>query len=191
MMSLGNLITLALCVILTFAAAVDIWKLRIPNVFPIAIILLFPAWVYHAGWSTSLWQNWIVFTVAFLGGAVIFSRGWLGGGDVKLLAATALWFDFKGAASLFLFVAIGGVLLSIVFVVLRRVIPARLASADIPSLKPRGPIPYGVAIAGGAVLAIIGGQISPQAPWYREMRIAANTDHMVSAASIMISWARD
>ena len=46
--------------------------------------------------------------------------------------------------------------------------PARLTDkGNIPSLEARGPIPYGVAIAGGALLAILSGQISPQPlPWY-------------------------
>lgn len=130
----------------------------------------------------------------FFGGALVFSRGWLGGGDVKLLAAIALWFDFRGAAALFLFVAIGGALLSVLFILLRRIIPARLTNGgNIPSLKARGPIPYGVAIAGGALLAVLNGQISPQpASWYQQPpRIGATTGQSDSAASIMISWARD
>jgi prepilin peptidase CpaA len=194
MISLGGFVTIALCLLLMLAAVVDIWKLRIPNLFPIAILLLFPLWVYHAGWTPTLWQNAVLMLVTFFGGALIFSRGWLGGGDVKLLAATALWFDFKGAAALFLFVAIGGALLSVVFILLRRIVPARLTSeGNIPSLKARGPIPYGVAIAGGALLAVLSGQISPQPiPWYlRPLRIGATTIQSDSAASIMINWARD
>ncbi|WP_025559974.1 A24 family peptidase [Sphingomonas sp. UNC305MFCol5.2] len=193
-MSAGSFVTTALCLLLMLAAAVDIWKLRIPNLFPIAIILLFPLWIYDVGWTPTLWQNAVILLVTFFGGALLFSRGWLGGGDVKLLAAIALWFDFRGAAALFLFVAIGGALLSILFILLRRIVPARLTSeGNIPSLKARGPIPYGVAIAGGALLAILNGQISPQpVPWYQQpSRIGATTGQSDSAASIMISWARD
>jgi prepilin peptidase CpaA len=193
MTSLGTAVISLLCVLLALAAAVDIWKLRIPNLFPVAIILLLPLWIYHTGWSGTLWQNGVVFLVAFFGGALLFSRGWLGGGDVKLLAAAALWFDFKGAAALFLYVAIGGVLLSIVFILLRRLLPERLTGGNIPSLKARGPIPYGVAISGGAMLAILGGNVSPQPlPWYRQpLDLTATTGQSVSAASIMINWARD
>lgn len=194
MISLGGFVTTALCLLLMLAAVVDIWRLRIPNVFPIAILLLFPLWIYHAGWTPTLWQNAAVLLMIFFGGALVFSRGWLGGGDVKLLAAIALWFDFRGAAALFLFVAIGGALLSILFILLRRIVPARLTNeGNILSLKARGPIPYGVAIAGGALLAILNGQISPQpAPWYQQpSRIGAATGQSDSAASIMINWARD
>ena len=194
MISLSSFVTISLCLLLMLAAVVDVWKLRIPNLFPIAIILLFPLWIYHAGSTPMLWQNAVVLLATFLGGALVFSRGWLGGGDVKLLAATALWFDFKGAAALFLFIAIGGALLSVVFILLRRIVPARLTDkGNIPSLEARGPIPYGVAIAGGALLAILSGQISPQPlPWYmRPSRIDATTGQSDSAANIMISWARE
>jgi prepilin peptidase CpaA len=191
MTSLDTVVISLLCMLLALAALIDIWKLQIPNLFPVAIILLLPAWVYHTGWNNSLWQNGAVFLVAFFGGALLFSRGLLGGGDVKLLAAAALWFDFRGAAALFLYVAIGGILLSIAFILLRRLLPERLTGGNIPSLKARGPIPYGVAIAGGAVLAILGSNINPQpVPWYRQP-LKLTTDYKVSAASIMINWARD
>jgi len=35
-------------------------------------------------------------------------------------------------------------------------------STNVPSLKARGPIPYGLAISAGAMLAIVGGNINPQ-----------------------------
>jgi len=53
-MSAGSFVTTALCLLLMLAAAVDIWKLRIPNLFPIAIILLFPLWIYDVGWTPTL-----------------------------------------------------------------------------------------------------------------------------------------
>ena len=165
MTSLQNIVLIALYGTLALAALMDVWKLRISNLFPAAVILLFPAWMYACGWGGGQWQNAIVFIATFLGGLTLFSRGWLGGGDVKLLAAIALWFDFKGAAALFLWIGLGGAALAIVFILLRRLLPAAVTgSGSIPSLQAKGPIPYGLAISAGAMLAIVGGNINPQPP---------------------------
>ena len=126
MTSLQNIVLIALYGTLALAALMDVWKLRISNLFPAAVILLFPAWMYACGWGGGQWQNAIVFIATFLGGLTLFSRGWLGGGDVKLLAAIALWFDFKGAAALFLWIGLGGAALAIVFILLRRLLPAAI-----------------------------------------------------------------
>jgi prepilin peptidase CpaA len=158
----GNVI-LILYVLLAFAAAMDIWLLRISNGFPLAIVALFLAWLYLCGVDRNLWQNGVMFAVTLVGATMFFSRGWIGGGDAKLLAAIALWFDFKGGAALLFYVSLGGAMLSLVFVMLRRMQPASFAARhEIRALKPRGPIPYGVAIASGAALAILGGSIRPQ-----------------------------
>lgn len=165
MIQLQNVLLIALYGVLALAASMDVWKLRISNLFPAAIILMFPAWMYACGWGGGLWQNAIVFVATFLGGLVLFSRGWLGGGDVKLLAAIALWFDFKGAAALYLWIGLGGAVLAVAFILLRRMLPTAVtASGNIPSLKAKGPIPYGLAIAAGAMLAIVGGNVNPQPP---------------------------
>jgi prepilin peptidase CpaA len=151
-----------LYVLLAGAAAMDLWRLRIPNLFPVAIVALFVAWIGLHGTVAGVWQNIAMFAFTLVGGTFLFSRGWLGGGDTKLLAAIALWFDFAGAAGLFLYVALGGAMLSLVFVALRRMMPAHLMeTTKAAALKPRGPIPYGIAISGGAVLAILGGGINP------------------------------
>ncbi|MGN6817681.1 MAG: A24 family peptidase [Sphingomonas sp.] len=201
MISLHDLSLIALCGLLVLAAAMDVWKLRISNLFPAAVILLFPVWLYACGWTGELWQNAVVFIATFLGGLFLFSRGWLGGGDVKLMAAVALWFDFKGAAALYLWIGIGGAILAIVFVALRRMLPAGITeTGTIPSLKAKGPIPYGLAISGGALLAIAGSNVNPQ-PTPQPLDPAsllgprvgatdtrpATAHYIASAASIMMS----
>jgi prepilin peptidase CpaA len=188
MTSLHDILLIALYVILSLAAVADVWKLRIPNLFPAAVILLFPVWMYSCGWNPQLWQNAVVFIGTFMGGLFLFSRGWLGGGDVKLMAAIALWFDFKGAAALYLWMGIGGAMLAIAFILLRRMLPSGIAQAtSVPSLKAGGPIPYGLAISAGAMLAIVGGNINPQPkPGYLDPASLMGT-HIASAASIMMS----
>jgi prepilin peptidase CpaA len=162
MAMLPDIVIYLLYALLAGAAAMDLWRLRIPNFFPLAIVALYFVWFgIHVPFA-GVWQNALMFAFTLAGSTFLFTRGWLGGGDAKLLAAIALWFDFTGGAGLYFYVAIGGGLLSLIFILLRRMVPAQLAeSTTAAALKPRGPIPYGIAIAGGAALAILGGGTNP------------------------------
>jgi prepilin peptidase CpaA len=72
-----------------------------------------------------------------------FAAGWVGGGDVKLLAAVGLWVDFKGALGLLSCIFIAGGVIAAAALLLRR---RRLSKTS------KG-VPYGVAIAiGGAIM---------------------------------------
>lgn len=148
--------------VLVMAGIQDVWRLRIANFFPLAIIALYVAWVAGIGFDRTIWQNCLVFAVTLVIGILAFSRGLLGGGDVKLLAAIALWFDIQGSAALFGYVSIGGLLLSLALVIGRRLVPPMvLERSGALGLRPKGPIPYGVAIAGGAILALTAANMNP------------------------------
>ncbi len=149
------------------AALHDATRLRISNLFPLAIIIAFLGWVAIIGFERDLWQNLLGFLLCLAGGALLFSRSWLGGGDVKLLAALALWFDLAGTGRMLLFTAMGGGLLALAIIVMRRMIPLPLAEGSgWAVLRRRGPIPYGIAIAVGALLAIhlVGVNPRPHSP---------------------------
>ena len=161
------LISSAVWLVLIAAALQDLWRLRISNILPVLLILLFPLsrapscctsppcplWVWRVGFETDLWQNAALFAFALSVGLLLFARRWLGGGDVKLFAAVALWFDFHGAPYLLLAITIGGGLLGLLFIMVRRVLPlTMLERSNWACLKPKGPIPYGIAIAAGTIL---------------------------------------
>jgi prepilin peptidase CpaA len=153
---------LAVSATVAMAALQDVWRLQISNPYPVAVVLFFVAWLFAVGFDWSIWQNLAVFLFTLAIGTFAFARGALGGGDVKLLAAVSLWFDVKGSASFFLYTAIGGALLTLLFVIVRRLIPAYVQKrAGAAALQPRGPIPYGVAIAAGAILALSSGVMNP------------------------------
>jgi prepilin peptidase CpaA len=154
--TLPQAIALGLFQLLIVAAALhDATRLRISNIFPLAIMATFVAWVVIVGFERDLWENALSFALCLAGGIVLFARRWLGGGDVKLLAAIALWFDLAGTGRMLLFITIGGGLLALAIMIVRRMIPVVLAEGSgWAVLRPRGPIPYGVAIAAGALLAI-------------------------------------
>lgn len=148
--------------LLTIGAALqDGWRLRISNLFPTAIVVCFVAWVAVVGPEFDLWQNLVAFLLCLAIGLFMFSREWLGGGDVKLLAALALWFDFGGAGQFLVFTMIGGGLVALALIMFRRLLPAT-AGTNIAAFRRRGPIPYGLAIAVGALLAIHLHGVNPQ-----------------------------
>ncbi len=134
------------------AGVFDILKFRIPNAIVVALPILFIAAAIIApgevDWLGHLGAGAIVLVCT----AILFHFNLLGGGDAKLLGALAIWVGFK---SLLLFLAavsiLGGVLALILLVF--RPVCAKLPSVRWPlSLLPGHPLPYGVAIGGGAAV---------------------------------------
>lgn len=159
---MNQAILIAVYALLIGAAIQDIATLRISNLFPITLIALFAAWLYANGIPASIWQNGLVFLAIFVVGTAMFALRWLGGGDVKLLAAGALWFDFRGGIGMFVYMCLCGGLLGLILIFARRVIPAAIRDGlGWPGLKPRGPIPYGIAISTGIALALLSTGANP------------------------------
>ncbi len=143
----------AFMLIVGAAALQDIVTFRISNIFFLLLIVLFGGWVAATG-EYDIVQNLLVFGITLGIGIILFARGWLGGGDVKLLAASALWFNFAQGLSLFAAITLGGGLLAVLLIVMRRMLPVSLyLRSGWPVLRPKGPIPYGLAIAFGAFIA--------------------------------------
>jgi len=136
------------------AALSDAVRFLIPNRYPAAIALSFA--VYAVAKPAPFWApGLIVAAVALVAGSVLFARGIVGGGDVKLFAATALWAGVDQFALLALTTAlVGGVLALVRLLPLAGLVPARLAAPAAASglaAKLHQPIPFGVAIACGGV----------------------------------------
>lgn len=139
--------------IFVVAGLQDLWRLRISNILPVTLIALFPLWVWRTGFENDLWQNAAFFLFSLSAGLLLFSRKWLGGGDVKLFAASSLWFDFHAAPYLLMAITIGGGVLGLLFIIVRRMLLKNTAElTGWLCLKPKGPIPYGIAIAAGSIL---------------------------------------
>lgn len=138
---------LALLALLVIAAAViDVRTYTISNRLNLAIAILAPLYWWSIAlplWPGVALQLAIALTV-FAVLAVVFYIGMMGGGDVKLAAALALWFSPASTVRFFVFMSIAGGVLTLVLVAVHRL-----------RGKPGRPqIPYGVAIAIGA-LAIL------------------------------------
>ena len=130
------------------AAIEDAVRLRISNVTSLLILVGAVAAAVIEGPSLILWQNAVVLAVILLLGTFAFSAGWLGGGDVKLFAAAGLWFDLKSAIWFVATTFLAGGAVAITYMLSR---PFRRNARNTRNTR----IPYGIAIALGAILMVI------------------------------------
>jgi len=141
-----DLLLFMLATILVVAAIVDVRTFTISNRLNLAVALLAP--IYWASVALSPWPGIAVQLAAgatvFLLLAGAFYAGMMGGGDVKLAAALALWFPPLGTIKFLILMSVAGGVLTLVVLALHR---ARKREG-------RPEIPYGVAIAFGG-LAIL------------------------------------
>src|SRR5260221_10320813 len=87
-------------VVMAAAAIEDFRRLVIPNMLPIMLCAL---WAVYLAAAPSLYGALAAIGCAlavFVGGAILFARGYLGGGDVKLLTAATLWAGPAGTPEL-------------------------------------------------------------------------------------------
>ncbi|WP_242122804.1 prepilin peptidase [Sphingobium sp. Sx8-8] len=150
-----DMILLAVSFVLIAAAVEDMARLRISNLFPMLVIGLYVPWVAVVGWENDIWHNGVVFLGAFALGCSLFALRWMGGGDIKLFSACALWFDWPAAVPWVIYITVGGGVLALVIMAARRMVPESVRSnSNIAIFAANGPIPYGVAIAFGTIMAL-------------------------------------
>ena len=145
--------------LLAWAAISDTLHLIIPNRVSLGLVLLYPAQVLIAGPGIDTLLAIAVAAVVLLAAAGLFARGWLGGGDVKLMAATALWAGPKFAGDFLLVMTLSGAVLAVVLLTpMAALWPIYLSpepAANGGARRLRRNMPYGVAIAiGGFYVAM-------------------------------------
>ena len=137
--------------LMLFAAISDMLTMTIPNRVSLILIAGFFLLAPTMGLSLTT-VGWHVLAGLFMLALtfVLFNFGWIGGGDAKLSAATALWLGFGGLPHYGVFAAILGGALTLVLLQLRRVqLPDALKSMDwLARLHDsKSGIPYGIALA--------------------------------------------
>lgn len=142
----------ALIVLLALAALQDAMMLKISNYICGAVLLLGVAGAVIAGPQTGLWENGVAFVLALAIGTFLFGRGILGGGDVKLFAATVLWFDLGASLRVLTWTAIAGGVLAVLIILARTLPWPDAIRSRMRVLQPKAGIPYGIAIAAGAII---------------------------------------
>jgi len=149
---------LAFPVLLLFAAGKDALSFTIPNWIPLALAALFPvaAFVVQAPLA-SIGLNVGIGVAVLVAGMAMFAMRWLGGGDAKLLAAAALWLGWPALLTFGLVAALAGGALALLLLSLRSGPLRPLVLMGPPWVtrlaEPGEGVPYGVAIAAGALAA--------------------------------------
>ena len=145
---------LALCfaLLLIAGAAEDAARLRISNFIPLLILLGAIVGIMIVGPQLAVWENLVVFGGLLAVGTLLFAAGKLGGGDVKLFAASGLWLDLEGGLRMLIAVLLTGGVLALLVLALRRIGWSESARSRLPLLQTGNGIPYGVAIAIGVLM---------------------------------------
>lgn len=147
-------LSLLLVALLVLAAAEDAWRMRISNLTVAAILVGAATAAIVAGPTFALWQNLLMFAGLLVVGTIMFAAGRLGGGDVKLLAASGAWFSLYGGLLMLLWTLLAGGVLALLILLVRTFDWSDSARARIAVLRRGAGIPYGVAIAAGSLIAI-------------------------------------
>jgi prepilin peptidase CpaA len=141
--------------LLLASAYSDVKRLIIPNQYTIAIALLFPAYGLSSPGSVDWLGSALVAGGLLVVGFFLFCKKVTGGGDVKLVVATALWAGPELVLPFLLYTgAAGGAMAGAIW--LRHRFSAAGTPLTFLSLPARKefydqPMPYGVAIAVGGI----------------------------------------
>lgn len=137
----------------------DLITMKIPNWVSLALVAaFFPVALMIGAAPMDIALHVGVGVAALLVGMGMFAAGWIGGGDAKLLAASCLWMGVSGLAPFLIWTGLAGGAFCLLLMTTRRYFPMVAPSVFqgwvVNLMQPKGDIPYGVAIAIGALLAL-------------------------------------
>lgn len=165
--SLGTILTGSAAVILCLAALYDIAARIIPDWIPIALTAV---GIVERLIDGRLVGGLAAGALVFVMSGLCWRRGWLGGGDVKLLGAAAVAMPPAVVPPFAVAVALAGGVISLIYLALGYLLPApaaggrvgrqvalprRLLRIERWRLRRGGPLPYAVAIAAGGLLVLL------------------------------------
>lgn len=148
---------LVLPALVIVGALKDATSYTIPNWIPLSLVAAFPLAALAAGLPLgAAGLNFAVGAAALVLGAAMFAARWIGGGDAKLLAATALWLGWPVSLQFLLVTALFGGGLTFALLAIRSA-PLRPLVLLGPGwftrlAEPGGDVPYGLAIAAGVLM---------------------------------------
>jgi prepilin peptidase CpaA len=156
--------------LMAFAAASDLFTMTISNRVS---LLLVAGFFILAGLGGMPLHDIGLHVAASLAVLVVtfacFAFGWMGGGDAKVAAATALWLGFAPLLNYFLYASVfGGALTLLVLEFRRWPLPYPLGAQQwLLRLHSRDSgIPYGIALAMGALM------VYPDTDWVKAVDLA-------------------
>lgn len=136
----------------------DLTSFTIPNWISAVLVVAFVPAALACGLAPgAIGAHFGVFAVALVAGMGMFALNWIGGGDAKLFAAAALWLGLPASLSYLLVTAVAGGALTLGLLSLRSPLLRPYVLSGPPWFgrlaEPEESIPYGVAIAAGALIA--------------------------------------
>jgi prepilin peptidase CpaA len=148
---------------MALAAASDLFNMTLPNRLALGLVLFFfvMAPLVGLGWS-DVGLHVALALLALVGTSTLFSFGWMGGGDVKLFAATCLWLNPETLFAYSVYAGLIGMALALALVLWRKMpLPAMLSSRGwiVRLHSPKEGVPYGIALAAAGLL------VYPQSPF--------------------------
>ncbi len=141
--------------LMAFAASSDLFTMTISNRLSIALVAVFFLLAAVTGMPLNdigmhLAASALVLVVSF----GFFTQGWIGGGDAKLAAATALWFGFDHLLDYLIYASLFGGALTLLLLQFRK-LPLPGVMARQPWIQrlhdEAGGVPYGIALAAAAL----------------------------------------
>ena len=156
---LSALVVLVLPALAVVAALKDLTSYTIPNWISLALLAAFgPAAFLSGAPLPAIGLCLLVGFAGLIGGMVMFALRWIGGGDAKLLAGCALWIGWPGVSHFLLWTTLGGGALAVGLLTIRKWAPLFAPVSAGPGWMTRlltkdADVPYGVAIAVGALMA--------------------------------------
>lgn len=152
---------------MVLAACFDFFTMTIPNRLVVAFAAAFVVVAAAAGMGMEAFAMHLGAGAAMLAvGFTMFCLGWIGGGDAKFFAATALWLGWEYLLGYALLFSILGGGLTIALLMARRLpLPSPLDRAGWATRlhDPRTGVPYGIALAAAGLM------IYPKTPWIAQL----------------------
>ena len=139
-----------------YAAWSDARYRRLSNPFVALTAICGIALTVTASGLAAASSNLLHSAAALLIGLPLFARGLIGGGDVKYYAAVTTWFPLGQGFHLLAFVSLAGAVLAAGWLIAQRAgLRPRNAGTE-PNASPHADkVPFGIAIASGAILAAL------------------------------------
>lgn len=135
----------------------DVSRRRLPNALCLVVTALGVAVSLYGGGFALAGSGLLHGLIALVIGIALFSAGIVGGGDAKYYAAVAVWFPLSQATTLLLLVSAAGFILFVGWFIWRRL---RGIKVQRKSANDADKFPYGVAIAIGALAAVLAPSIA-------------------------------
>ena len=149
--------------VFAFIAYGDIRTRRIPNECIVGILALAAVRMALTGTPTSALYTLAAAAALFLGTFLLFWRGLLGGGDVKLIGATALLVGYRELFEFLFVMSVAGALIAVAILAQDRLARRRATIPIPPDQEPPAQltVPYGAAIAAAAIVSLLAQSVRP------------------------------